>query len=150
MGIEKLTSEIAAIHAKMAKMSVLCLASPNGWDDLAFQSVTGTESDSFFHPELSVVLLDLSTGKFSWRASDRRVAPFRTVFDLETDDEKIARAVAAIAAALPLVVSLGETSLAEELGIPRRIIVPAMRQAAEEFGLHLDDVPGYGWVLSDP
>jgi len=107
-----------------------------------------TNFASFYHPLVSIVLLDLRIGKFRWRESDRRVQVFAELFDLETDDEKVVRTVKAIGDILPLETSLSGLTLAEELEMPMRIVVIAMRHAAQKYRLYLDDVPGFGWVIS--
>lgn len=128
---------------------VIALGAADGWEAEVLESVRSeswrlTETDSNW----AVVLFDRTSKRFCLSDGDARVLAFRDLFDLETDGEKIRRAVDAIGRLRPLEVSLSVETLVRQFGLPESILVPAMRQAAEEFGLHLDDVPGYGWVIS--
>lgn len=139
---------LESIVLRSTPPSVICLAAEEEWLPEIEEYALGHGPTSFFHPQISLVLLDIESMSFRWRRQDLRSSAIAALFDLETNDEKMRRTITAIGEILPLETSLSAVSLAQELELPTEVVIPAMQQAARNFGLHLDDVPGFGWVLS--
>ena len=155
-GVEQGALSVSAIRFVLRSLSsatasvpqVVCLASLTGWDQAARDFVRETTADSYFDPNRSLVLLDLSDDSQHARENDLRIIPLPSLFDFEDDHHKVARVVQIIERRLPLETSLAASSLAQESAESERIVVLAMQQAAQRFELKLDDVAPFGWVLS--
>lgn len=153
---ESAPCNIADIFAAMSELpsananyeQVVCLASFTGWDETARDFVESTQSSSYFHRYRSLLLFDLRDHRWHARVHDFRVEPWLPLFDFEAEHLKIVRICESIGKRLPLEVSLGVTQLAEELHESPAVVLKAMRKAAIDFRLKLDEVPPFGWVLS--
>ena len=128
--------------------AVVCLVSTTGWTETARSLVTGSPNQAYFSAHCSLVLFDAALGQFYGRAGDVRVDSVKSAFDLETDDEKRARVREGVLALCPLEISVAATTLEEKFRVPLAIVIDAMRDAAKLARLHLDEIPGHGWVLS--
>jgi hypothetical protein len=148
--INELNDRLKALgNAMEPRNRIICLGASMGWETEARESVkTVAWRSAVSGPNCSLVLVDLTARTFTLSDGDARAKAFHELFDLESDEEKIRRAVEAIGRLCPLEVSLSAKTLADQFRLSEPTILLAMRQAAEEFRLHLDDVPGYGWVIS--
>ena len=126
------------------------LASLTGWDQEAVDYMTGENGTSFREAQRSVVLIDVTADQAHYRATDLGVIPILELLKFEEEGEQVHRVIRLIEAQLPLAVSASVSSIAADAGARPSAVATAFRLLKEQHRLQLDDLPGWGLVLSQP
>lgn len=92
LGLKDVNSYIAEASEEARKngeVTVLCLASPTGFDEDVGEHINSEDFHrNFLSKYLSVLLLDLETGKLIYNPHDNTAKEFAKICEMETDEEK--------------------------------------------------------------
>ncbi|MHC1597860.1 MAG: hypothetical protein ACXQT3_06065 [Methermicoccaceae archaeon] len=126
--------------------SVLCIASPTGFEEKARAFISSGEfHKTFASRNLSVSLLDLETGELIFNPPDECASLMRGLFELEFDKEKLERAKSCIRDALAEREHISVERAAELCGVGVDVVKRAFYALKPEFSVSY--IEGVGLVI---
>jgi len=151
--LDDLMVEIDALeeaHRLTGAVAVAGLASPTGWDEATLAYIGGSaHGDTYRHPAVKLVLVDLSTRQLTFDRFDPVTAGFVGLFDQATDSETLAGLRSQLKEEVDNSLSRGVLldDMARSMDVSLDLLLAAARQLAAADGYRIIEDSQHGYIV---